>query len=46
MSEQNKPQEQSLEGLAPYPQQVQSSDPGQFVANSTEGSLSQQKGQS
>ena len=37
MSEQNKPQEQSLEGLAPYPQQVQSSDSGQFVANSTEG---------
>ena len=37
MSEQNKPQEQSLEGLAPYPQQPQSSDPGQFVANSTEG---------
>lgn len=37
MSEQNKPQEQSLEGLAPYPQQVQSSDPGQFVANSAEG---------
>ena len=37
MSEQNKPQEQSLEGLAPYPQQVQSSDPGQFSANSTEG---------
>ena len=37
MSEQNKPQEQSLEGLAPYPQQVQSSDAGQFVANSTEG---------
>ena len=36
MSEQNKPQEQSLEGLAPYPQQVQSSDSGQFVANSTE----------
>jgi conserved uncharacterized protein len=37
MSEQNKSQEQSLEGLAPYPQQVQSSDSGQFVANSTEG---------
>lgn len=37
MPEQNKPQEQSLEGLAPYPQQVQSSDPGQFSANSTEG---------
>lgn len=37
MPEQNKPQEQSLEGLAPYPQQVQSSDSGQFVANSTEG---------
>lgn len=37
MSEQNKPQEQSLEGFAPYPQQVQSSDSGQFVANSTEG---------
>jgi len=37
MSEQNKPQEQSLEGLAPYPQQPQSSDPGQFAANSTEG---------
>ena len=37
MSEQNKPQEQSLEGLAPYPQQVPSSDPGQFVANSVEG---------
>lgn len=37
MSEQNKPQEQSLEGLAPYPQQPQSSDPGQFVDNSTEG---------
>ena len=37
MPEQNKPQEQSLEGLAPYPQQPQSSDPGQFVANSTEG---------
>ena len=36
MSEQNKSQEQSLEGLAPYPQQVQSSDSGQFVANSTE----------
>ncbi len=37
MSEQNKSQEQSLEGLAPYPQQDQSSDSGQFVANSTEG---------
>ena len=37
MSEQNKSQEQSLEGLAPYPQQVQSSDSGQFVANSVEG---------
>ena len=41
MSEQNKPQEQSLEGLAPYPQQVQSSDSGQFVATQQRGSLSQ-----
>ena len=37
MSEQNKPQEQSLEGLAPYPQQTQPSVSGQFAASSTEG---------
>lgn len=36
MSEQNKPQEQSVEGLAPYPQQTQPSDAGQFAASSTE----------
>ena len=37
MSEQNKPQEQSLEGLALYPQHTQPSDAGQFAASSTEG---------
>ena len=37
MSEQNKPQEQSLEGLAPYPQQTQPSGEGQFAAGSREG---------
>ncbi len=37
MSEQNKPQEQSVEGLAPYPQQTQPSDAGQFAAGSREG---------
>lgn len=37
MSEQNKPQDQSVEGLAPYPQQTQPSDAGQFATGSTEG---------